>query len=220
MNQQKEKKELPLFPKTRDELYASLNYFCSPELPEAKTEYIQKYFKRHYDLITECLTDENLKTSLAQKFTVLESIDGVGKSTQINLFKNQGFNVTSTPPPNFFETEKQREAMLMTKNYHLISTIYLGACLYACVHIPKINIIDRFWPSTYAYQAAQYKQQTNIDITIVPKFEYLPNPINIIYLQMPEKLRLKRLSGRNKNETIEEQLMRKDIFFTENIKNN
>ena len=207
-------------PRTIEKLVNNLKYFSSPESPTAKTEYIQKYFAKHRDHIFQCLTDENLKTALSQKFTVFEAVDGVGKTTQINLYKSKGFNTANTPPNGFFETEREREAMINTKDYHLISSIYLGACLCACVEIPKIDVMDRFWPSTYAYQTAQYKEQTGADITEIPTFDYLPNPKRIIYLKMAESLRLKRIANRNKTETLEEEKMRKNLTFTENIKNN
>lgn len=148
---------------------------------------------------------------------LLEGLDGVGKSAvSAALAQRLGAHVLRTPPPELAqhrgafdgETEPVRRAFYMLGNVLVSRALRLA-------HKDDIIVLDRYWPSTFAYGTATRLKREGISPDSIdarwPAF--LIRPTVIAVLTLSEANRRERLKARGVAETAEEAELAQQLDF-------
>jgi len=169
------------------------------------------------DFLRERLLLEFLRPGL---LVVLEGIDGVGKTTVhkalAERLKNNPHIVFSYEPTNGAYGKKLREALKqgnLSKEEMLFLFIkdrleHVKSLIIPSLKEGKLVILDRYYPSTIAYQGAEgfdFKELLILNETIAP------TPDLMIYFDLPVEVAVKRLKERGNEFSIfekEEKLVR------------
>ncbi|CAF0894190.1 unnamed protein product [Rotaria sp. Silwood1] len=146
----------------------------------------------------------------------LEGLDGCGKSTlanelhhQLNIRK-QNSRLLSTPPDQLlsFRSYFDAQSESIRRAYYNLGNLIISLELKNQSDI--INILDRYWPSTIAYQLAKLNENEQIKISWP---NYLVQPALIIYIYVDEIERCRRITQRSIPITLEEkQLAAQEVF--------
>ncbi len=160
------------------------------------------------------------------EFITLEGIEGVGKSTAIQVFKrfleDNGRNVVITREPGGTAIgEKIRDILLSTQNDAMspVSELFLLLAARA-QHLAEVVspalasgncvVCDRFFDATYAYQGAG----RGLDMSIIKSATDLISPFFVptltLLLDAPVEVGFKRIKSRGKTDRFEEQ--NRDFF--------
>ncbi|CAF1226296.1 unnamed protein product [Adineta steineri] len=148
----------------------------------------------------------------------LEGLDGCGKSTlanelqkQLNI-RGQKSCLLSTPPSellpfrSYFDAQPESIRRAFYNLGNLIVSFELKN------QQDTINILDRYWPSTIAYQQAKIIDSNQINISWP---NYLVQPAVIVYIYVDEAERCRRITQRSVSipVTVEEkQLAEQEVF--------
>jgi len=160
------------------------------------------------------------------EFITLEGIEGVGKSTAIQVVKrfleDNGRNVIITREPGGTAIgEKIRDILLSTQNDAMspVSELFLLLAARA-QHLAEVVspalasgncvVCDRFFDATYAYQGAG----RGLDMSIIKSATDLISPFFVptltLLLDAPVEVGFKRIESRGKTDRFEEQ--NRDFF--------
>lgn len=160
------------------------------------------------------------------EFITLEGIEGVGKSTAIQVVKrfleDNGRNVIITREPGGTAIgEKIRDILLSTQNDVMspVSELFLLLAARA-QHLAEVVspalasgncvVCDRFFDATYAYQGAG----RGLDMSIIKSATDLISPFFVptltLLLDAPVEVGFKRIESRRKTDRFEEQ--NRDFF--------
>lgn len=160
------------------------------------------------------------------EFITLEGIEGVGKSTAIQVVKrfleDNGRNVVITREPGGTAIgEKIRDILLSTQNDAMspLSELFLLLAARA-QHLAEVVspalasgncvVCDRFFDATYAYQGAG----RGLDMSIIKSATDLISPFFVptltLLLDAPVEVGFKRIKSRGKTDRFEEQ--NRDFF--------
>ncbi len=160
------------------------------------------------------------------EFITLEGIEGVGKSTAIQVVKrfleDNGRNVVITREPGGTAIgEKIRDILLSTQNDAMspVSELFLLLAARA-QHLAEVVspalasgncvVCDRFFDATYAYQGAG----RGLDMSIIKSATDLISPFFVptltLLLDAPVEVGFKRIKSRGKTDRFEEQ--NRDFF--------
>ena len=160
------------------------------------------------------------------EFITLEGIEGVGKSTAIQVVKrfleDNGRNVVITREPGGTAIgEKIRDILLSTQNDAMspVSELFLLLAARA-QHLAEVVspalasgncvVCDRFFDATYAYQGAG----RGLDMSIIKSATDLISPFFVptltLLLDSPVEVGFKRIKSRGKTDRFEEQ--NRDFF--------
>jgi dTMP kinase len=160
------------------------------------------------------------------EFITLEGIEGVGKSTAIQIVKrfleDNGRNVVITREPGGTAIgEKVRDILLSTQNDAMspVSELFLLLAARA-QHLAEVVspalasgncvVCDRFFDATYAYQGAG----RGLDMSIIKSATDLISPFFVptltLLLDAPVEVGFKRIESRGKTDRFEEQ--NRDFF--------
>lgn len=160
------------------------------------------------------------------EFITLEGIEGVGKSTAIQVVKrvleDNGRNVIITREPGGTAIgEKVRDILLSTKNDAMspVSELFLLLAARA-QHLAEVVspalasgncvVCDRFFDATFAYQGAG----RGLDMSIIKSATDLISPFFVptltLLLDAPVEVGFKRIESRGKTDRFEEQ--NRDFF--------
>jgi len=153
---------------------------------------------------------------------LLEGLDGVGKSTIAQELHNQikGSKLMKTPPKELDEFrkffDKQQESV--RRSFYMFGNILASMEMadFATNHGPVI--IDRYYPSTIAYQTAtelmNSVDQTSTEVLLYPNFLVVPK--FTFLLEVNENLRRSRLHRRAPEQiTVEEAKLEEQKRFRE-----
>jgi len=169
------------------------------------------------DFLRERLLLEFIRPGL---LVVLEGIDGAGKTTVHNALaerlKNNPHIIFSYEPTNGAYGKKLREALKngnFSKEERLSLFIkdrleHVKSLIIPSLKEGKLVILDRYYPSTIAYQGAEgfyFKELLILNETIAP------TPDLVIYFDLPVEVAVKRLKERGNEFSIfekEERLVR------------
>ncbi|CAF3884685.1 unnamed protein product [Rotaria magnacalcarata] len=146
----------------------------------------------------------------------LEGLDGCGKSTlaielhhQLNL-RGQKSRLLSTPPNQLlpFRSYFDSQPESIRRTFYNLGNLIVSSELKNQPDI--ITILDRYWPSTVAYQLAKTNENDPINISWPT---YLVQPAFIIYIYLDEEERCRRIAQRSIPVTLEEkQLTAQEAF--------
>lgn len=174
-----------------------------------------------------------MKSSILKNFIVFEGLDGCGKSSQVRLLKEhlerKGKKVEVSCEPTDGPIGKMVRDVLQHK---VITTPKALALLYASdredhlfhedVGIKDktangyIEISDRYFYSSYAYQSV------NVDSNYVKEINNFPSPEFLIYIDVPVDVCLSRIDKRGGEKELFEKkefLEKVDLNFKSAIKN-
>ena len=152
------------------------------------------------------------------KCELVTGIDGVGKTTLAhNMSQYPGFSLISSLPDNLrpFRPYFDEQTEDLKRGYFNLCNIVVSQQLLSSSD-STVRILDRFWPSTIAYQLAHQRQ---IDLASMPNPlpwpTYLARPSHILYLYLSENKRLERMAQRQDSDPIvlEEQQLASDNEF-------
>ena len=153
---------------------------------------------------------------MCKPFIALEGVDGAGKTTMINIlkedleFQKKLIDVSGAKGIKFFrepggslESEKIREAIMCSPDFTNIELVALlttaRSVLLRKEIIPALQdnyivILDRYIATTYAYQGVGIRidEIEKISNTIIP---HIIQP-NYIFLEIPINVSIKRLKSR------------------------
>lgn len=153
---------------------------------------------------------------MCKPFIALEGVDGVGKTTMINMlkadleFQKKLIDVSGAKGIKFFrepggslESEKIREAIMCSPDFTSIELVALfttaRSVLLRKEIIPALQdnyivILDRFIATTYAYQGAGIRADEieKVTNTIIP---HIIQP-HYIFLEIPINVSIERLKSR------------------------
>jgi thymidylate kinase len=173
----------------------------------------------HYDqYIARCIDLEgiNLIWKNFIKILCLVGLDGCGKSTladelhrQLSI-RGQNSRLLYTPPSqllpfrSYFDAQPESVRRAFYNLGNLIVSFELKN------QQDTISILDRYWPSTIAYQLAKINQddQTNISWP-----NYLVQPALIVYIYVDEAERCRRIAQRSIPVTLEEKQLAEQEEF-------
>ena len=142
----------------------------------------------------------------------------MGKTTLAhNLAQYPGFSLISSLPDNLlpFRPYFDEQTEGLKRGYFNLCNIVVSQQLLSCLN-STVWILDRFWPSTIAYQLAH---QRKTDLASMPNPlpwpTYLARPSHILYLYLNENERLERMAQRQGSDPIvlEEQQLASDNEF-------
>ncbi|CAF4840452.1 unnamed protein product, partial [Rotaria sp. Silwood2] len=169
--------------------------------------------------IARCIDLEGRKFNLnliRYKIDFLIGLDGCGKSTLANELHHQlnirklNSRLLSTPPDQIlsFRSYFDAQSESIRRAYYNLGNLIISLELKNQSNI--INILDRYWPSTIAYQLARLNDDDQIKISWP---NYLVQPALIIYIYVDEIERCRRIAQRSIPITLEEkQLAAQEIF--------
>jgi len=159
---------------------------------------------------------------------ILEGLDGIGKSTTVKYatkilqerYPNEEILLECTPPVELtalrsvFDTKVSEE---VRRSYYQLGNYLLGFKMKTSK--AKVMIVDRFWPSTIAYQEATKVNELGSNyepkesLFLWPKDLFHPKNVVIVLLVVDEETRLARINQRvSVPITQEEQELQKKHF--------
>ncbi len=170
-----------------------------------------QYIARCIDLEGRKIIWENLIDNL-----FLAGLDGCGKSTLANELQNQlnargqKSRLLYSPPSqllpfrSYFDAQPESIRRAFYNLGNLIVSFELKN------QQDMITVLDRYWPSTIAYQLARINENNQINITWP---NYLVQPALIVYIYVDEIERCRRIAQRSIPVTLEEkQLAEQEAF--------
>jgi len=184
-----------------------------------------KVLQEGIDMVVE---DQQIKDPACkdQYCIVLEGLDGTGKSTVLKFlveklssrFGKENVAQIRTPPAEFSPLRKhfdQIEDRKVGKAFYHLGNYLAG--YYLRRNSTKYIIMDRFWPSTFAYQEATDSTMKDHSLIISqykwPNDLYKPFNTFIVQLSLTESLRRKRVNKRSDEEnTVWEDHIELDSF--------
>lgn len=163
-------------------------------------------------------------------FNFFIGLDGCGKSTLANELNNQlnqrqkQSRLLSTPPNHLlpFRSYFDGQAETIRRAFYNLGNLIVSLELKAQPNV--VTVLDRYWPSTIAYQLAKRNENDQINITWPT---YLVQPALIIYIYIDEVERCRRIKLRSIPVTLEEKQLaaqesfrhRLDFIYRNNIPN-
>lgn len=132
-------------------------------------------------------------------FYAVEGLDGVGKSTVIDLMRQKGCLVFKTPPPEFefvrksFDQKDTRVRFL----YYLLGVVYAQKEIEKA-SLNKVKVCDRYLLTTVAAHEAMGLEAPFITM-MKPIFNCIRRPTSTFLLTADDKVRRERLFGRGVN---------------------
>jgi len=152
-------------------------------------------------------SNQNLSLNPQNHCVVIEGLDGTGKSTLVKALSIKlGFEAYKTPPSSVSHI---RPLFDDSKTNRSVSRAFYACANYICsdeiIRISKPCVIDRFYASTSCYTLAANSKQASIQSFKWP--DDLVVPTLILYLNLSEEERRKRLSKRGEDYTENEALL-------------
>ncbi|UJR21535.1 hypothetical protein I4U23_024620 [Adineta vaga] len=149
----------------------------------------------------------------------LEGLDGCGKSTLATELQQQlngrgeKSRLLSTPPSQLlpFRSYFDAQPESIRRAFYNLGNLVVSYDLKQQQQ-DTISILDRYWPSTIAYQLAKVNENTHINISWP---NYLVQPALIIYIYVDEKERCRRIAQRSNSIPVtleEKQLAAQETF--------
>ncbi len=174
------------------------------------------------------------------KLIVIEgSGDGVGKTTQFNLIKQElekEYKVITHHFPSYNKDQGKLVENYLKGEYGTPDTInpYLSNSMYAIDRAITMNeiktlqtkdtiiLLDRYTTSSLIYQSAYLNdEEKNKFIDFVTEYEYnklqIPKPDVVIFLHIPYEISKKLRDNRKENEGISKDIHETDLSFMKKV---
>ncbi|PSN33164.1 hypothetical protein C0J52_18824 [Blattella germanica] len=196
-------------------LESILSFLKSPKYLEInEVQRLLEIFEQNYD------QDAAKSMEHLHPFIVFEGLDGSGKTTTIKkLMKKISARQMSTPPEclmvlrTWFDVQPAQ----LRRAYYSLGNYIVGQSVEKTLQAGPV-LMDRFWNSTAAYAIADEVRDKNIPLPPAgdPLYQWpsdLTKPDKVLFLDVCEKIRLNRHSGRNTTNTNEEQQLANEAAY-------
>jgi thymidylate kinase len=155
------------------------------------------------------------------KAVVVEGLDGVGKTTASKQLAARLNAVwLKTPPEEMAAWRPHYDAQPeeVRRCFYQLGNVIVSRRL-RLASARESFVLDRFWPSTYAYSAAHLAVSPTSGATVVGSWpQFLVQPNLIVLLTLPEEERLQRLSTRHDGAALgEERLLQRDPAYRQRV---
>lgn len=155
----------------------------------------------------------------------LEGLDGVGKSTCVqnvcDRLTQRGVVASrlQTPLPEMavFRAKLDDAPQLVRRAYYQACNLHCGRVIRRNAAGAQVIVLDRWWPSTFAYALAEQAAAPVPAHGSTPWPAALPRPDLCLMLVLSEAERTRRLASRDDAETREEQQLAASTSFRQRV---